>query len=532
MFDLILKNCRILDGTGSPWQRGDVAVKDGRIAAIGKLIPDGEDGSSLAAEVVDGEDRYLAPGFIDIHSHSDTTLMTYPQAESRILQGVTTELGGNCGISAAPVSADEVKRKLLHDYTGDLAYTWRSVDDYLSYMEEIKPSVNLALIVGHGTLRIAAMGFDKRVPTAKEMDFMKGLLAESLEDGAFGMTSGLIYPPGSYSETEELTELCKVLPRYGAFYGTHMRNEGNKLLEAVEEALTVARESGAPLEISHHKAVNKQNWKSLCYQSTARIEEARRQGIDVRCDQYPYIATATSLDSNVPIWAFEGGVEQMLARLQDPETRAKLRDQANQSHEGRWQNIFVSYCKNEADKWVVGKNIVEIATALGKDPADACFDLVLASRSRIGEVNYAMCEEDVEYIMQKPYVMIGSDGNSFSLDYDGMPHPRAYATFPRVIAHYSRDRGLFPLEEAIRKMTSMPAARMGLTDRGLIKEGFCADLVLFDYDQIQDTPTFANPKTACAGILRVYVNGVLTAKDGVHTGARAGKMLRHGRQNG
>ena len=521
MYDLILKNCRLIDGTGAPWLAADVAVKGDTIAKIGKL--DGEE----AAEIVDLKGHYLAPGFIDIHSHSDTSLMTYPQAESRILQGVTTELGGNCGISAAPASEDPVRRKELGDYVGDLAYSWRRFGEYLDYMEEIRPSVNFACAVGHGSLRIAAMGFEDRKPTAEEMEVMKDLLRESLEDGAFCMTSGLIYPPGYFSTTEEMIELCKVIPEYGAFYATHMRNEAADILNAMDEAIRVCRESGAPLEISHHKVLRKANWRSLCFKTTAKIEAARAEGLDVRADQYPYIATATSLDSNVPTWAFEGGVEKLLERLSDPETRAKLRDQANESHKGRWQDIYVSYVKSEKNRWVVGKNIVEIAEAQGKDPADACFDIILEERCRANEINYGMCEEDEEYIMSKPYIMTGSDGDAFSLDYPGQPHPRAYGTFVRVLSHYSRDRGLFYIEEGVRKMTSMPAARLGLRDRGLIKEGMKADLVAFDLETLEDTPSFENPKVACRGIERVYVNGVLTAKDGVHTGARAGKVLRH-----
>ncbi len=521
MYDLILKHCRMIDGTGAPWLRADVAVKGDTIVKIGNL--EGEE----AAEVVDCKDHYLAPGFIDIHSHSDTSLMFYPQAESRILQGVTTEMGGNCGMSAAPASEDPVRRKQLKDYVGDLDYSWRSFGDYLDYMENVGLSVNFAAAVGHGTLRIAAMGFDAREATAEEMEVMKDLLRESLEDGAFCMTSGLIYPPGYFSTTEEMIELCRILPEYDAFYATHMRNEAHNILPAMEEAIRVCREAAVPLEISHHKVLRRANWRSLCYKTTALIEAARAEGLDVRADQYPYIATATTLDSNVPTWAFEGGVEKLLERLQDPETRAKLRDEANRSHEGRWQDIFVSYVRSEKNRWVVGKNILEIAEAQGKDPADACFDLVVEERCRVNEINFGMCEEDVEYIMQKPYIMTGSDGDAFSLEYDGQPHPRAFGTFVRVLSHYSRDRGLFSLEEGVRKMTSMPAARLGLRDRGLIKEGMKADLVVFDLETLEDTPTFEKPKVACAGVERVYVNGVLTAKDGVHTGARAGKVLRH-----
>ena len=525
MYDLLLKNCRVIDGTAAPWYRADVAVKDGKIAEIAGpgLIADDN-----AATVVDVKDQYLAPGFIDVHSHSDTTLFAYPLAQSRILQGVTTEIGGNCGMSVAPVSDDPEKKEELRAYIGDLSYDWKGVGGFLDKLAAQHTSVNFGTAVGHGSIRIAAMGFADRKPDEGEMDKMKGLLREALDEGAFAMSTGLIYPPGSYADTDELAELSKELPAYGAFYMTHMRNEGADVVKSVNEAIEIARRSGAPLEISHHKVTNKAGWKISCKQTTALIEEARREGVDVTADQYPYRASSTTMDSNVPNWAFEGGMEALFRRLRDPETRAKLKEQANASHAGRWGDIYVGYVLSEKNAWTVGKSIEEIAKTRGVDPADACFDLVLDEKGRVDEINFGMCEEDIEYIMQKPYVMIGSDGRSVSFDYPGRPHPRFFGTFPRVIAHYCRERGLFTLEEAVRKMTSLPAARLGLSDRGLIKKGAWADLVTFDFDEIEDSPQFGDPKKACRGISRVYVNGVLTAENGRHTGATAGRIIRRG----
>ncbi|MGI6177279.1 MAG: N-acyl-D-amino-acid deacylase family protein [Eubacterium sp.] len=579
MYDLILKNCRIVDGTGAPWYRGDVAVKDGRIAKIGCITDAGHvsgqalrnsgdadawhvSGQTLrnsgdadaghvsgqaseagaagssgpssaqcaaAAEVVDCEDLYLAPGFIDIHSHSDETIAKYPRNESRILQGVTTELTGNCGLSTVPVSADPEKAELLSSYVAGTDTSVTSVAELAEHLEkDVKPSTNIALGVGHGSLRIAAMGFDDRVPEKSEMDKMKGLLRESLEEGAFYMSTGLIYPPGIFAATDEITELAKILPEYGAFYATHMRNEGDRLIKAVVEAITIAEKSGAPLEISHHKALRRANWGKV-RESTAIIEEARNRGIDVRCDQYPYTATATTLDSNVPNWAFEGGVKKMLARLRDPETRQRLVDESNENHKGRWQDISVAYAESDDLRWTQGLDMVTIADKMGTDPASACFDILLGTDDKAGEVDRAICEDDVQFVMQKPYVMIGSDGNALSLEGGTVPHPRSFGTFVRVLCRYARDLKLFSLEEGVRKMTSMPAARMGLQDRGLIKEGFAADMVLFDYYALKDTPTYKDPIAVCEGIRRVYVNGTLTAKDGQHTGARAGKVLRRGK---
>ena len=522
MYDIIFKNVRVIDGTSAPWFRADVAVKDGRICRVGAI----KDAS--ARQIVDGKDQYLAPGFIDIHSHSDTSLPAYPQAESRILQGITTEIGGDCGLSVAPVSHDPEKKKQLQDYVGDLDYTWNTVGQYLDTLEAQKTSVNFGTAVGHGSLRIAAMGFDARKATEEEMAQMRGLLREALADGAFSMSSGLIYPPGCYADTDELAQLCEELVPFGAFYETHMRDEGDCVVDAVAEALEIARRSGAALQIAHHKVTRKSGWQVHCKTTIAMIDQARRQGMNVKCDQYPYSASATSLDSNISLWAFDGGMEALFERLRDPQTRAKLRDESNASHVGRWGDIYVSYAESEKNAWTVGKSIEEIAAARGVDPADACFDLVLEERGHVSEVNYGMCEEDIEYIMQQPYVMIGSDGNAASLDYPGQPHPRWYGTFPRVIAKYCRERKLFPLETAVFKMTGLPASRLGLADRGLIREGMCADLVLFDFDKIQDTPAYDDPKQPCAGIIQVYVNGVLTAENGRHTGARAGHILRKG----
>lgn len=519
MIDLLLKNCRIIDGTGSPWYRGCVAISNGLIVKIAKDIED------EALETVDCEDKYISPGFIDLHSHSDGTILKYPENESRVLQGITTELAGNCGLSVAPI--DEDKRKMLKDYMNvDLDYDWSSLDEFLKKVEEAKPSTNFATGIGHGSIRIAAMGFDNRKPTEQEMEKMKALVEKSIREGAFCLSSGLIYPPGSFSDIDEMVELCKVVENLGAFYETHMRDEGMDVDKSVLEAIEVARRSSVPLEIAHHKIIRKSRWQEACFKTTKFIEDARKEGIDVQCDQYPYIAAATAMNSNLPQWAFDGGIDKMLERLSDKDIREKMKVEMAESHKGRWDTIYVGYTGSEKNKWAVGKNILEISQIRGVSPEDACMDLVLEEKDKTGEINYCMCEEDIEYIMQKPYVMIGSDGQAEPLDYEEMPHPRDYGTFPRVLAHYCRDLKLITLETAIKKMTSMPANRLGLQNRGLIKEGMCADIVVFDFDNINDTPNYENPKQACEGILRVYINGKLTALNGRHTGVRNGIVLR------
>lgn len=520
MYDILIKNARIIDGTGAPWYRSDLAIQDGKIAEIGRL------GSCLAKTSVDAEDLYLCPGFIDIHSHSDTSLPLFPQAESRILQGVTTEIGGDCGLSAAPVSADPARKKLLKDYVGDLPYTWNSMGEFLSFVEGCRPSVNFGMSAGHGTIRLCVMGFEARKASAEELTKMKHLLRQCLEDGAFCLSSGLIYPPGCYADTDELAQLATELVPYGAYYKTHMRNEGDMVVDALQEALQVCRISGAPLQINHHKVIRKSGWQVHCKTTVAMIKQARRQGLDVTADQYPYCASSTSLDSNVPLWAFEGGTEALIQRLQDPVQRRKIKEETNQSHEGRWGDIFVSYAESEQNQWAVGKSIEQIAQIRDCDPADACFDLIIEERGRVNEINYGMCEEDITYIMKQPFTMIGSDGQAFPMDYPGQPHPRSYGTFPRVLSHYCKELHLFPLETAVHKMTGLPAARLKLQDRGLIRQGMWADLVIFDFDSLRDAPTYSNPKQSCPGIRQVYVNGILTADSGVHTGAAAGRILK------
>ena len=510
MFDLLIKNARIIDGSGSPWYRADLAVKDGRIAAIGRITENAE-------MVVDAQDKYLAPGFIDIHSHSDGSILKCPSNESRLLQGTTTELTGNCGDSMAPTGPATV----------DPDKKYRTVAEFLDAVENARPATNFAMLAGHGTVRDAVMGYSSGKASPEQIEEMKKVTAKAMEDGAFGISSGLIYPPGCYADTDELSEVASAVAPYGGLYTTHMRNENVKVVESVKEAIEIAERSGARLQISHHKVTSKQNWEESCRTTIALIEKARKRGIDAACDQYPYSASATGLDSNIPRWAFEGGFDAMLKRLADPVTRATLRDQANESHLGRWQDIYVAYVQTEKNKWMVGKSITEIAEALGgKDCADTCFDIVADEHGHVGEVNFGMCEEDIEYIMSQPFTMTGSDGEAMPLDTPGKPHPRNFGTMVRMLAHYCRDRKLFSIETAIHKITALPAGRIGLADRGVIKEGMWADLVLFDLDKLNDNPSYADPQQPCDGILQVYVNGVLAAENGKTTGSRSGMVLR------
>ena len=521
MFDLIIKNASIADGSEAPCFAGGLAVKDGKIAALWHGgVPEG----MQAAETVDADGLTLSPGFIDIHCHSDETFYDYPRAEGKILQGVTTDVGGNCGISLAPLRQEY--KDLLRSYVGPAPYAWESFGEFLDYVEtEVRPSENFACGVGHGAIRIAAMGFEPRKATVAELYDMKAMLASSFDEGAYFLSSGLIYAPGTFSDEAELTELSRVAARYGTFYATHMRNENLRIFDALPEAIRIAENSGASLQISHHKLIRREMW-GRSVETLQLIEDARARGVDAWADQYPYIASSTYYASNLPSWAFEGGIPALMERLKDSATRAKLLKETEEMIGDRWKDIFLGYAVHPDDKKYIGKNTAEIAEMMGMTPAEACLAIVTRNGNDASEVNFGMCEEDVERIMQAPFVMIGSDGWAYDLDYPGKPHPRSFGAFPRVLSHYRRERGLFPLETAVYKMTGLPAKRLGFSDRGLLKEGYWADLCLFDAGTIHDDPTYLDPCRPCSGIARVYVNGVLTAKDGVHTGARSGKVLR------
>jgi len=522
MFDLLFKNAKVVDGTNAPWYIADVAVKDGKIAKIGKIC------ESEAAKTVDAKGNVLSPGFIDIHSHSDRSILSCKLNESRILQGITTELAGDCGNSPMPVNPERL-HLLRNNLGADI--TWTDAKGFFDVLEKNGTSVNFATMVGHGTIRVAAMGYDDRDPTPEELQKMREYTAESMEQGCYGLTTGLIYTPGCFAKNEEVIELAKVIAPYGGFYKSHMRNEGDDVLKSVEDTVQVGIEAGIPVQVVHHKITGRKNWQYKGYATLAYIERAREQGLDVTVDQYPYCASATTLASVMPKWALEGGYTKLVERLKDSETRKKITDEIKDRFEKNlrvWTDVYVTSLNSEANAWAKGKNIQEIADKLGKDPFDATIDLLIEENGNVRQLTFGMCEEDIEMIMKKPFTMIGSDGSAMPLDTTDVPHPRNHGTFPRVLGEYCRERKLFSLETAINKMTGMPAARIGLGDRGVIKAGMWADLVLFDPDKIKDTPTYAKPNVACEGILQVYVNGTLTAENGLHTGALAGKVLRRG----
>ncbi|MCS7368855.1 MAG: D-aminoacylase [archaeon GBS-70-058] len=543
IYEIAILNGIVVDGSGNPWFKANIAIENGKIVAISRY-------ENFSAEnVIDASGLIVSPGFIDIHSHSDVTLLVNPLAESKVMQGVTLEVVGNCGSSAAPVVGDFAvnrMRRRLAEY--NLNLEWSSVGEYLSFMERRGVSVNVATLVGHGQIRSCVMGFEAREPTLSELEEMKLLLKNSLEDGAFGMSSGLVYAPGRFAKTDELIELCKVVAEYNGLYATHIRGERETIIEAVSEALYITEKSGVRLQLSHHPPKIGAYGKSV--ETLKMIEDARVRGLDVACDFHPYTAGSTSLSALLPAWAQEGGFEKIIERLRDPAIRVKIREDMIREpvpgpgpcglvKRGLWNMIFLSKCNVNKD--LIGKSFDEIARLRGKDPFEAYFDILLEENLSGSVVGFYYDENDIRNVAISPYSMVGSDGYALAprgvLMGEG-GHPRSYSTFPMVIRKYVRgesrsellyDRGdkIMSLETAIMKMTSIPASRLNIHDRGLIRVGFHADICIFDYNRISDLSTYYNPQIFPVGVEYVIVNGVIVVDRGKHTGAKPGKVLRY-----
>ena len=527
--DLAINSGLIIDGTGNPRYRASIGIKDGKIAGITPSeIRD-------AKQVVEAAGLAVCPGFVDIHSHSDFALLAKSDAQSKIRQGVTTEVVGNCGVSAAPLEGEAIHDAETSAKQYGLRVTWSSLGEYLSRLERQGVALNVACLVGNGTIRASVMGFENRAPSDHEMKRMQMLLAQCMREGAFGLSSGLLYPPSCYAKLDELSRLAHTAASFGGIYTTHIRDESDGLEEAVNEALAVGRRAGVAVQISHHKACGKRNWGKV-RRTLENIAEARAKGIDAAVDVYPYTAYSTWLSAAIPPWAYEGGDQRLIERLKDRTVRAKLKRQMraglpkweSMTKGASWDRFTISSFPQKPS--LVGKTIQQIARLRKCDPFEVVFDLLIEGEATVEVVVEDMSERDVRLVLQSPLSMIGSDGESLSTKGrlgKGRPHPRSFGTFPRVLGRYVRQSHLLTLENAIRKMTSLPANRIGLTDRGVIRKGLAADVVIYDPARVADTATYLKPKAFPAGIEYVIVNGITTVARGKFLGRLNGHALRH-----
>jgi N-acyl-D-amino-acid deacylase len=529
VLDLVLKNGRVVDGTGNPWFFGDVGVKNGVIADVGRL-------SQKSEQTVDVQGRVISPGFVDGHCHSDLMILDNPRSEIKLQQGVTTEVLGNCGIAPTPFTRENLD--LLRSYVEPVLgktqreWSWETVGQYMDTLLQARPSENVAIYAGHGTLRTAVMGFEDRPASSNELDRMKDLLEEGLRAGAIGLSLGLMYAPGSYASREELVDLCSVLPKYEGLLATHIRGEGNSLIPSIEEVIWIAERSDVPLQISHLKAAGRRNWGRVIG-AMELVEDARSRGLDVTCDVYPYTAGSTSLTTLLPPGALEGGISRTLERLSGPDSRKRISEELRREEDEwdnlvastGWDSVYISSLGKGSDASLEGKNVAEISESRGVDPAECMMDLLLEQDGKVTIVFFHMADADVEQVLKWDNSLIASDSLH---DQAKKPHPRLYGTFPRVLAKYVREEKLLTLEEAVRKMTSFPARRFKLDGRGLLARGYAADMVVFDSDHISERASYDEPKRFAEGISHVLVNGTLVMESGAHRGKRAGTVIGDG----
>jgi N-acyl-D-amino-acid deacylase len=496
--DVLIRNGRIIDGSGNNWFYGDVAVKDGKILRIGRFT------DMQAAKTIDAKGLLVCPGFIDVHAHIESSIFERPTADNYIHDGVTSVVTGNCGNSA------------------------EDLGDFFRRVDSIQTSINIASLAGHNTIRRLGMGLGKRDPQPAEMDIMLRLMKKAMQDGAVGLSTGLIYLPGMYSKTSEITALASIAASNGGVYATHMRNEGLRVVEAIQEALAIGREASIPVQISHFKVSGKANWGKST-ETLAMVESARREGIDVTIDQYPYTASSTNLAVLVPEWALDGGLDSLRVRMKDPATRRKIVDgMLDNQEEGKSKDFSFAFVANySADTTLNGKTITEINLLKGRKKkirmeAETILDMLEKGNAQM--VYHTMQEKDLQHFMRYPFNMPAADGSVSNGR--GVPHPRSYGTNARVLGRYVRELGIVSWEEAIRRMTSLPARKFGLEKRGQLLEGNYADIVLIDPASVSDKATFTQPHQFSVGIPWVLVNGEIIVDNGRHTARRSGRALR------
>jgi dihydroorotase/N-acyl-D-amino-acid deacylase len=529
-FDLLIKGGKIVDGSGSAAYTADVAIKDDRIVKIGNLA------QATATRTIDARGLVVAPGFIDMLGQSETYLLIDPRANSKVMMGVTTEITGE-GESIAPINERQIKEQEDFLRRFNLTIDWRTLDEYFKRLEKQGSGVNLGTFVGATQVREYVVGYDDRPPTPPELDQMKKLVADAMRDGALGLSTSLQYVPARFAKTSELVELAKVAHQYGGIYATHQRSEANTIDASLDEVFEIAQKAQIPVEIWHLKTAYKKNWGRMAH-VLARIKQARDRGLDVTADIYPYIAGSTGLSACLPPWALEGGTDKMLTRLRDPQTRERLKKEIS-AEQTEWENIYlgsggpsgvlIGSVVNRELEPLQGKRISEIAAEQKKDPLDVVFDLILADRGQTGAIYFMMSEADMRLAMQSPYVSFCTDSGARATDgplAGSMSHPRGWGSYPRILGQYVRDEKVLSLESAVHKMTGGPAARVGLRERGLIKEGMFADITVFDPAKVIDRATFESPNQYPTGIEYVLVNGKVSVDKGQRTPALGGYVLR------
>ena len=509
-YDVVIRNGRVLDGAGNPWILADVAIKDGKFVKIGRVPERG-------TTEIDARGKYVSPGWIDMMDQSGGVLPRNGLAENKLRMGVTTAIGGEGGIPVPAASR---------------------IPEYFAALEKTGISINFGSYYSEAQARGAVLGASARAPNAAELDRMRAIMDTAMRAGAMGMTTALIYPPGSYAKTEELIEIAKVAAKYGGVYASHIRGEGPEVVQSVSELITIAEKAGLPGEVFHLKVAHKPSWGILMDSVRRVVDAARARGVDVAADLYVYTAGGTGLEATIPSWAFEGGIDSLKARIANPATRARLKNEQKTGSPGwwniveaagGWDGVVLVNARNPENAKYERKSLSEIARLMNKEPADAAMDLVAQGTGRVMAIYHMMGEPDIETALKFPWTSIGSDAGAIMTlgqpDQTGLPHPRSFGNATRVIAEYVKKRHVLTLEEAVRKMTSWPATRMRLANRGLLKEGQWADVTIFDLDALQDKATYDDPMAFPTGIEYVLVNGVVTIDHDKHTGAKAGKVL-------
>lgn len=518
-FEVAINNGLLVDGTGAPAYKANLGIRNGTITHISTTQLD-------ATHVIDATGLVVAPGFIDLHSHADYTVEGGPSAEGQLFQGVTTLLTGNCGYSPFPIN-DLAELKQWSGFLGSgVTWNWTDLEGFAKSVNASQPAINIAPQLGHVSVRVAAMGSDNREPTATELASMQNIIGQAAEQGVWGFSSGLIYAPGSFAGTAEMNALIETAANAGLLYSTHMRDETSHLIEAVEETIAGVELAKGRGEISHLKAMGPANHGSVA-KALDLIDAARARGVDIAADVYPYTASGTTLLSRLPDWALDGGFQALAGRLAVPELRAKVREEleARTGVDLQWEGVVLGQLEDGEFSGFAGHSVAQVAEAIGVAQVEAVLRIIEAHRGMVPIINHSMAPEDVATVLRHPWVSVASDGDELTFDGTGPSHPRSFGTFPRVLGRYVREQGVLEPEEAVRKMTSLPASRLGMTDRGTLKDGMVADIAVFDPTSIAGLATYEDPRQASVGMRHVLVAGTQALRDGVVTGARAGAVL-------